>query len=1153
MHGEQTPLPEAEGVQAAPQALPAGVTKARATADTSAEDAQKKAVDPARSVWLAANAGSGKTTVLTNRVVRLLLAEVDPARILCLTFTRAAAAEMQNRIFARLGGWAMATDQALADDLAKLGIALDGAKALAAARRLFARALDTPGGLKIQTIHSFCAALLRRFPLEAGLPPDFSEVEPRTLATLARLALTALAESADAALLKGLVATEIDGRLDQVLAALSELDPSDLATAGDPFTLFALPTGFDEQALLARVFTGEEERIWELMPGLRAGKDSDRKLAQALEALRNKSIASLLSLEKVLLFGPSAKAGAYATRAGTLPTKDLRQKLLNQAPEAVAALDALCHRVADARALRLRLRAAESTRALWGFARAYAQRLEDAKAARGVVTFGTLIRRAAELLENPSLAPWVLWKLDGRIEHILVDEAQDTAPEQWRVIERLVAELAAENAGRTLFVVGDRKQSIYSFQGADLKGFEAARERLAAALKQQGRTLERHALIHSFRAAQALLNFVDACFEDDPGGLGEAPTHLAFYDVPGRVDLWPLVAQPEKLEDPLWDEPLDRPAETAPAVTLARAIAQEIRTLLDAGTAIPTKNGVERLSEAHILILVRRRKGLLFDALLQACKAQGLEIAGADRLVLLDEPAVGDVLALLKALALPEDDLSLATALRSALFGWSEQDLFALAAERGGLPLVAALREQALVPGTPAAEAWAIFSDLRDVVEYLRPFELIERILTRHDGRRRLLARYGLEAEEPLDALADLALAYEGDEIPSLDGFLAWLSASGAELRRAAEVSTPKLRIMTVHGAKGLEAPLVILPDTADFSEPSAPPVVMHGKLPLPRFAKAEQPEAISALEAEAEAQRAEEYDRLLYVALTRAARWLIVAGAGEVKQPTSWYARIERGMRRLGGVPLATPVGEGLRFALGDWPQPLRAPEAQAPALPAPLLSFPRVAPIRLLSVTTLAEQMAAAKAATPPATRPDPFKQAISWDSAAYGTLVHRLLEKLPQMHPKERRKRAEALARMLDLPLPPEASRRAVAEVEAILETPALAALFGPNSLAEVPLAGPWQGSILNGIIDWLLIEPGRILAFDIKTHRNVPARAEDIPAPILVQLGAYAHLLELLHPGQQIETAILWSAVPCLMPVPADLRAQALDSAAAMRAA
>ena len=1107
---------------------------------------QIDAAEPTASTWLSANAGSGKTRVLTDRVARLLLRGVPPQRILCLTYTKAAAAEMQNRLFKRLGEWAMKDDGDLAAELRALGedVVLD-ADLLARARRLFARALETPGGLKIQTIHAFCAALLRRFPLEAAVAPDFAEVDPRSLQVLRMELLDDLAAGPDAPLLNDLAGCVGESTLGLLLDQIGRFRDAFRPNAPPPdlHALFDLPAGFDAAALQARVFAGDEARMARALgPVLEESGPTDRKLAAALAPLtRSADLALIPRLEKALLYGKGAQA-PFAAKGDKLPTRPLRQRLLRAEPEAVAALDALGARIEAVRPLRLCLAALENCATLHRFARHWLPATEAAKAARGWLEFDDLILRARDLLSDPSVAQWVLFKLDGGIDHILVDEAQDTSPAQWQVIALLAQEFTAgegaREAERTIFVVGDRKQSIYSFQGADLRGFDAMQAQFDARFKSIGQRLQRMELLHSFRSADAILRLVETCFapDRDRNGLGGMVEHVAFFpEAPGRVDLWPLVEPGEKPDPGEWDDPLDRPSEAHHEVRLARQIAAEIAAIIARGEWISTKQGLRAVGPGDFLVLVRRRR-LLFHEIIRACKTEGLPVAGADRLVLTEELAVQDLIALLRFLALPEDDLSLACALRSPLFGWSEDRLFRLAHVRGGRFLWERLRAEPGMDGT-----LAVLKDLRDQTDFLRPYELIERVLIRHDGRRRMLARFGPEAEDAIEAFVAQALAYEAEEIPTLDGFLGWLEAAEVEVKRQSEAAGDRIRVMTVHGAKGLEAPVVVLPDTADRREPNKAALCDANGLPVLRVPADEAPELQRAADDAATARRREESDRLLYVALTRAERWLIVAGAGKADDPEGWYGRIAAGMHDLGAVAQDFPAGPGLRFDSGTWPAPRTSHPASVPiiatedldALACPLPPPPpSIAPLR-------PSALGGAKAL--------PGEAGANEEVALLrGRMIHTLLEHLPAIPAEAGEARAAALLAPFHAPEAEIALCRS--EAAALLTAPDLADLFAPEALAEVALSGMWAGRPLSGVIDRLLIAPDRVLAVDFKTNRVVPSTPAEVPEGFLRQLGAYCHLLRPLYSGRRIEAAILWTATGRLMRLDNAALTEALDRAA-----
>ncbi|PTE16596.1 double-strand break repair helicase AddA [Pseudogemmobacter blasticus] len=1090
--------------------------------------AQIAAANPDDNVWLVANAGSGKTRVLTDRVARLLLRGVDPQNILCLTYTKAAAAEMQNRLFKRLGEWAMAPEGPLRDSLADLGEGDLPPEQLRLARQLFARAIETPGGIRIQTIHSFAGSLLRRFPLEAGVSPGFQEIDDRSAAQLRADVLDVMAEGPDSALLETVLedsGEDLDALARAVIgrktAFEGRLDEAALRAS------FGLPKGLDRAALLAQVFLGSEAALLAaILPALKSGTVTDAKAAGVVETLPPlPSLAALRVLEGLLLTGSGAKA-PYSAKIGSFPTKKTAEAIVAHR----AALENLMARVESARPLRMALEAAEAAVRLHRFARAFLRRYEAAKSARGWLDFDDLILRATDLLTDPLVAPWVLFRLDGNLDHVLVDEAQDTSPGQWRIIEALTQEFTAGEGARrvprSLFVVGDKKQSIYSFQGADVAAFDDVKGKFSGRFNAAKAPLQQLPLQHSFRSSRAILDLVDRCF-DGPASepLGGAFRHLAFHeDLPGRVDIWPAEPPPEKPEEGAWYEPVDLMAENNATVVLARRIAGQIAKMIETGVQIPDdpKTGTFRPVQAgDFLILVQRRKEV-FAEIIRACKAANLPIAGADRLILTDDLAVRDILSLLAFLNTPEDDLALATALRSPLFGWSEKRLFRLAQSRKGY-LWEALRND------PAeVETVAVLHDLRNRAEFLRPYELIDRVLTRHGRRPMILGRMGAEAAEALDELQAQALAYERSEVPSLTGFLAWMQAGEVEVKRRPEAEGGLIRVMTVHGAKGLEAPIVILPDTADrrLDDRDAILPVADG-VPVWAGRKEDNPAVVAAAKAERSAARKAENLRLLYVALTRAKSWLIVAAAGECG-PESWYGMVERGAATL---PLQ-PLAEGVRrLQVGHWPTDAPAPVRAKPEIAAPdwalVAASPPPAPLAEVSPSALGGEKVVAG---------EPL-DAPGYDPVLRGSLLHLLLEHLPGLPQADWAALAEQIG-ALDV----------LDEAKAILSEQSLTWLFQPGTLAEVAVSAPWNGAVLAGSIDRLVVTPDVVTAIDYKSNRRIPTRPEEVPEAYLRQLGAYAHALHAIYPDRRIETAILWTRGPVLMPLSLDIVRAALGRAA-----
>ncbi|PIE10982.1 MAG: double-strand break repair helicase AddA [Rhodobacterales bacterium] len=1106
-----------------------------------ATQTQNRAARPDLSTWLTANAGSGKTRVLTDRVARLLLDGVEPQNILCLTYTKAAAGEMQNRLFATLGEWAMLDDDALHAALSAKGASQDlNPERLDQARRLFARAIETPGGLKIQTIHAFCGAILRRFPMEAGVSPQFREIDDVSAQRLRAEVLDEIAEGRERAVLEALARHQAHDLERLAAAVMSEADAFGQVPRDDLAAWLGADADRTPQSVLAATLGDAlPDLLMRAVPILAAGSSTEIKAADKLRGLlpgRDLGPEAFEMLCGVCLYGEKTKA-PFGSKAGKFPTAGTRKAH----PELAADLDDLMDAVEALRPAYLAQIAFERTCALYAFAAVFVPKVQARMQAGGWLDFDDLIARTRDLLADPVVADWVLWRLDGGIDHILVDEAQDTSPTQWEVIRSLATELASGEGRRgdrprTLFVVGDRKQSIYSFQGADPDTFDDMQAFFARQLAQADRPLSEETLAHSFRSAPAILDLVDRVFTGEAAdGLEAHVHHKAFKTaLPGRVDLWdPIEATPDDGPEPDPNDPVDLTRPTDASVLLATQIADQIRHMVTHETIPedgPTQGSIQRrrVTPGDILILVRKR-GPLFHAILTACKSAGLPVAGADRLKLNAEMAVRDLVALLSFLALPEDDLSLATVLRSPLGGWSERDLYRLAQPRAkGQRLWSALWDRR----AEFPETVAMLDDLRARADYERPFDLLARVLGVHDGRARLLARLGEEAEEGIDALLSQALSYEQAEVPGLTGFLTWLEAEEVEIKRQMDSAGDAIRVMTVHGAKGLEAPVVILPDCAKPRSRDMGGLMRDGDLVIWPGAKPQRPDAVAELVAQGQAAQEREARRLLYVAMTRAEKWLIVAAAGDPGSGLeSWHAMVAGAMTD--AEPLPAPAG--MRFASGDWDAPPMAERGVDPSgiAPAPMPS--PAGPIAAAPEPLAPSDLGGAKAL------PGDDPGADRAQAMAEGTILHQLLELLPTVPAPARQALGQRIAgNRVDL----------VEDAVRLLDTPALAPVFAPDTLAEVEIAAPLPelgGRLMRGAIDRLIVTPDHVLAIDFKSNRIVPERTEHVPEGLLRQMGAYAAALAQVYPDRDIRSALLWTRTGTLMELPAPLTRAALERA------
>ncbi len=1143
-------------------------TSATISARDRAVAEQRVASNPAVSAFVAASAGSGKTKLLTDRLLRLMLTGAEPARIQCLTFTKAAAAEMALRLQRTLGEWVTLPDTALDAALTALQIPPNDQNR-AAARALFARVLDLPGGMRIGTIHAFCQSLLRRFPLEARLSPHFQlvdDIEARLALREAREDMLARAEldrMEALATLAGVVSAlqfgELIARLDtQREAFAGALQGGVAALRARLAAELAAPA--DHAALMARAVAwpaeGPVRDTARLM--LAHGSDTSKKLAEAMLDWLGRHTAERAARWddwETLFFTQAGKSASIDRLVSA--TVEKRQP---GSRDIIAAEQARVRALQEARHAGAAL---DITTALATLAApvidAYAAR--KTQAAR--LDYNDLISASQKLLIDPGAA-WVLYKLDGGLDHLLLDEVQDTAPAQWQIAGALTAEFfagqGARDGKRTVFAVGDRKQSIYSFQGADPDAFEHWRSVLRGRVQDAGAEWRDVTLDVSFRSTVPVLSLVDAVFarpEAAAGVVAPGETLRHFADRAGHagsVELWPLTPPPDLQPAVPWEVPDRNMGARSALQQLAATLAGWIARQTDGAVMLQSRGRALRAGD--VLVLVRRRNEFS-RALVRALKARGVPVAGLDRMVLTEQPAVADLLALCDTLLLPEDDLQLACVLTSPLGGVSDDSLMDLAAGRHG-SLWDALRGRASEQAEWRAAADMIAA-LLNRVDYAAPHALLAEALGPLGGRARLLARLGPEAAEPIDELLNAALDYAQSHPPSLQGFVQWLRQSGAEVKREAEGAGDQVRIMTVHGAKGLQAPLVILPDTTALPPDEGALLWTedeHGKLPVWVPRKDFASDATKALRAAAAQRRTEEHNRLLYVALTRAEDRLLVCGWQPRSAPPEacWYNLVRAGFEGL--------AAEAAPFTVGDT-QPwdgavlrVEAPQTRLPEVKAVAADSAAAAHLPDWAGAAPAWQ-AAPPPAEPPLPQPlapsrpqdaefGPVPQAASplsapLDAARFrrGQLAHALLQHLPALPEATR---LEAARRYLARPghgLDTDAAGALAAEVLAVLDHPDLSGLFGPHGRAEVPLTGVIAGRVVGGLVDRLAVLPDRVLIADYKTNRAAPATAAQVPVQYLRQMAAYRAVLQAIYPDRPVICLLIWTRGARVMPLHAEL--------------
>ncbi|MBM08452.1 MAG: double-strand break repair helicase AddA [Magnetovibrio sp.] len=1127
--------------------------------------AQLSAADPTHSAWVSANAGTGKTRVLIDRISRLLLEGTPAHRILCLTFTKAAAAEMSNRLSERLGHWATLKEMDIKKDLNDLlgRPAMD--IEIKRAPKLFAEMMELPEGLRIRTIHSFCESLLSRFPLESGVAPHFTVIDERRAAEL-RL------ESRDHVLQKasGNQETEVSEALYHLAGLIDEEEFARIMAELDAgkHKLYAMSEANGGLDALITASNGElglsscessETIIQDASKDIALNQNILLKTVAVLQYGSKKDIERAEYLDNWLRSTEKERATQFfkqylpifLTQKGQ-PLKSLiTSKLAKANPWALEALKVEQNRVFMITEKLKAITIAENTKALLTVGSELLDTYLSLKKTRALIDYDDLIAKAHKLLGSPSDVSWVHFKLDGGLDHILVDEAQDTSPMQWSIIEGLADDFFSSKKlsgqrQRTIFAVGDEKQSIYSFQGAEPAQFGTIGEKLGNKAKIAGNTWRHIEMALSWRSTPAILSAVDAVFtrDDAADGLswdGRAVQHLWSREGEGGlVELWPLSELSSEGNDSPWDAPLDQVSSASPEVRLAEKISDTISGWIESAEMLSSQG--RAITPGDIMILVRNR-GTFAEEMVRALKDRNIPVAGRDRISMAEHLAVMDLIAAGRFVLLAEDDLNTATVLKGPFIEMDEAALFSLAYERKNCiwdELAERHTEKQIFN-----EAYTYLSKLRVRADQMPPYEFFSALLM-EGGRKSLLARLGPEASDPIDEFLALTLDFEHDHIPSLEAFLHWITQGQTEVKRDPEQSEKEVRIMTVHGAKGLQSRIVFLADTCSIPSQRQANKIRWGDKSVFWPALKENEESItSGIAATMRTVTEREYRRLLYVAMTRAEDRLYVCGwkgANEIPEHC-WYQLVKNGLNDLANTQIIKNEDEEI-FLRFTSPQTstqkakvsTQFTETKDVALPDWIGKIPSPEPYPVQPLTASDPE------------REHTVRSPISKNNGPTfkrGLLIHTLLETLPDLEPA---KRPEAARQFLNLPthkLNPEEQKATLREVLSILENPKFAILFGPDSLAEVPIIGtlaPSNGAppiLVSGQVDRLCISEKEIVIIDYKSNRPPPDTPENVSPSYLRQMAIYRALLQAIYPGRTMRASILWTDSTFLMDLPENL--------------
>ncbi len=1100
---------------------------------------QRRASDPEKSVWVEASAGTGKTKVLSDRVLRQLLSGVNPGRILCLTYTKAAAVEMSSRIADRLSKWAVIEDDELRAELEKLlgrAVAEDD-KIMAQARKLFALLLDTPGGMKIQTIHSFCQEILKRFPLEAKISPYFEVMDDRAATEAIEIVKNALLHKAE---------QEPNGLTARALAFLT----SEMSEFTFPKLMTSLTENRNKILRILERQGGLENLLKQIAKNLKVSEDNNPQKIRE-EFFRVVPQKELMILAEAMDKGSATDVGKAKTLREALKTQNYelyrkvfltdknepRQKIAIQAvikiyPEGQSLADEEAQRILETDEKIAASSLLASTRAVLFLADELLRGYNRYKEIHSKMDYEDLIVQTRKLLETPGVADWVLFKLDGGIDNVLIDEAQDTSPDQWAIVKAITEEFfygeGAKTSKNTVFAVGDRKQSIYSFQGADPQEFERMRKHFATKKTKQCE-FEEVNLEVSFRSTAAILDAVNCIFAEEKPKQGVVPKEQNVWHVPsrigegGKVELWPLI-EAEKNENPdIWLPPVERKVGESTSARLAKKIAETIKKQVESGEILTAKN--RPLQYRDFMILVQRRNSFV-EEMVRACKNAGVNVAGVDKISLLEQIAVEDLVAIGKFVLLPEDDLTLAEILKSPLWGLDDDDLFELCWNRKNETLWSRLGKN-----KKYIKAFDELKELLSMADFVRPFEFFSHILNKLKGRQKFVARIGYEAEDGIDEFMNLCLDFEKDHVPSMQLFVEWIAKDEVEIKRELEQSEiDAVRIMTVHGSKGLQAPVVVLPDTVRVKSIKNEAGLLYTDDCLYYPLKAADYEKNCRLIKEREKELSlEEYHRLLYVALTRAEERLCICGYKLSNNPSveSWYELCKNALSKIAE---EREDGTLVYEVAQQIDQESKKEKNKNTSIE---VKIPKWFDVLVPEEGPLAKPLAPSKLdEEDDEIMVSPLK-AKTKDYYRRGRIIHKMLQLLPEIDVDKRQKATEEFLLKNGDAFSYEQKEQIAEEVMKLIENPQFGVLFGQNSKAEVPLMGQVEGKIISGQIDRLVVDEDRVLIVDFKTNRPAANSVQDVPVAYIKQMSAYEKLIKQIYPNKKIETYILWTDTAKMM--------------------
>ena len=1066
----------------------------------------EKALDINSSVWVSASAGSGKTTVLVNRLLMLLLNDIDVSKILCITFTKTAAAEMKERIYKILSNWTFMTDEEIKSDIKnKLGIEKPDLKI---ARTLFAKIIDNVDNLKILTIHSFCQQIIARFPIEAGVYPNFELIEEVKSRELIEEAFNVVIMDKNIEeYFKTVILTENE---DDFFTRISDIVNNRRYLSDN--------INYDEK--LKEIIGADDEIEYE--DKVRnffedTNIDNILKLKEVVEKKGTENQAE--SYGKAITDFIAFNGIYFEEYISLFLTKD---KHSMKKPIKAITSDDFFLKIYEEEAARCKLflitienlEIYKFSKASLHIALAVLQKYKEIKVAKGFLDFDDLLTLTYKLLNNSEYSAWVNYKLDNGIEHLLLDEAQDTSTLQWKIIEKLTEDFFAGDTksekNRTIFIVGDEKQSIFSFQGANPEMFEEEYINYYNLINSAKKTINNVKLDYSYRSLKEILTFVDTIFdgnEDKISKLEKQIKHKNVRNGDGFIELWPLVEYVEEddEEKDLGQIVFDDDNKTKKQALLSKYIAQKIYNLVNSNRAIVAKDGNKRpIKYGDIMILSKNRNKILLSFLIAALNKMGIPNSGLDKIDLFDNIIIKDFIFLLTFIIFNDDDLSLANIIKSPIFNLKEKDLFNICdyKNKNNTSMYDALK--ICYPDS--------YDFLQDILENTSKgiYGIINYVSDR--CRQNFLSRFGNDFNLIMDKFYDFIIDFEKNNSTSLIDFVNFVNNNSNEIKKDIDINDDNcVKIMTAHASKGLQAPIVFLCEATMGTSGNRSKNLWYKDVPVYN----KKSYICDSIKSEINNNDFNEYCRLLYVAATRAENELYICGlVKKNSKDDNWYTMSKTALEKL--------KAEASVFDFDDKLQKITYGKENFLDNVEKLENNNNING-NVIDLKIYQEDKTKIKKII----APSQFYNHVDRDTAfeatdkniLMGKAIHKLLEVLPNTKNKDK---------VADLYLN---NMFASLENKKFIKNKVFDVLnkfndfYGERSKAEVPIIGEVDGNIVSGRIDRLIEYDDKIVVLDYKNTKKHYRTKDDLPQNYVEQLNLYRSLLEKIYGNKKIFCYIL----------------------------